>query len=106
MKIIQAWSWHNRYKLIKSNQMKKQKKLIAGFALAFLFILANSFTMPTMAQVSVGVNINIPFWAPVYDHVDEVQYYYLPDIEVFYDVPNREFVYMEDGNWVYSPELP
>jgi hypothetical protein len=44
------------------------------------------------AQVRVNINIGSqPVWGPVgYDHVD---YYYLPDIETYYYVPTRQFVY-------------
>lgn len=59
------------------------------------------------AQVRVGVNINIgdqpPWRAPGYDYVE---YYYLPDIECYYHVPRRQFVYMDGGNWIYSSSLP
>ena len=61
----------------------------------------------TNAQVRVGVNINIgdqpPWRAPGYDYVE---YYYLPDIECYYDVPRRQFVYLDGSNWMYSSSLP
>jgi hypothetical protein len=53
------------------------------------------------------VNVNIgsqPVWGPVgYDHVD---YYYLPDIESYYYVPTRQFVYFDNGRWIFSASLP
>ena len=57
------------------------------------------------AQVSVNVNIGSqPSWGPVgYDHVD---YYYLPDIESYYYVPTRQFVYLRNNNWVFATSLP
>lgn len=57
------------------------------------------------AQISLNVNIGSqPLWGPVgYDHVD---YYYLPDIESYYSVPKREFVYMDNGRWIFSRSLP
>lgn len=57
------------------------------------------------AQISVNVNIGSqPLWGPVgYDHVD---YYYLPDIESYYSVPKREFVYRDNGRWIFSRSLP
>ena len=79
---------------------------ISKFAIAFLLLLGFSMATPVIAQISVGVNINVPVWAPSYDNVDQVQYYYLPDIEVYYDVWNHEFVYLDDGNWIFSPTLP
>jgi len=47
-----------------------------------------------------------PVWAPAYDDVQHVRYYYLPDLEVYYDVWNHEYVYLEDGQWIFSAYLP
>jgi len=59
------------------------------------------------AQVRVGLNFNIgsqPAWGPVgYDHAE---YYYLPDIGVYYNVTQRQFVYREGNQWVFRSSLP
>lgn len=57
------------------------------------------------AQISLNVNIGAqPLWGPVgYDHVD---YYYLPDVDSYYSVPKRQFVYLNGNNWVFSNSLP
>jgi hypothetical protein len=61
----------------------------------------------TNAQVRVSLNVNIgsqPVWGPVgYDHVD---YYYLPDIDAYYYVPTREFIYANGARWTKSRTLP
>lgn len=51
-------------------------------------------------------NVVVPDWAPPYDNPNLVRYYYFPDIEVYYDVWNQDFVYLEDGDWVFSAALP
>jgi hypothetical protein len=59
------------------------------------------------AQVRVNVNVNIgsqPRWGP--SGYDYVEYYYLPDIETYYYVPSRQFIYLSGGNWVFSYSLP
>ncbi|TKB96078.1 hypothetical protein FA046_15080 [Pedobacter cryophilus] len=60
---------------------------------------------PLSAQVNINVNIGSqPLWGPVgYDHVD---YYYLPDVESYYYVPTRQFVYQNNGNWIHATNLP
>lgn len=59
------------------------------------------------AQVSVSLNFNIgsqPVWGPTgYDYVE---YYYLPDIDVYYDVPQHRYYYYNNGRWRYSSNLP
>ncbi len=59
------------------------------------------------AQIRLGVNINVgsqPAWGPSgYDRAD---YYYLPDVDAYYNVPQRQFVYLEGNNWVFRSSLP
>lgn len=71
-------------------------------AIAMIGFIANS---NVQAQVNVNVNIGAqPVWGPVgYDRVD---YYYLPDIESYYYVPSRQFIYLSNGNWVFATSLP
>jgi len=68
---------------------------------------ALTVTKNSNAQVQVGLNINIgsqPEWGPVgYDYVD---YYYLPDIDAYYYVPGRQFIYLSNGRWVFATSLP
>lgn len=57
------------------------------------------------AQVSVNVNIGTPpVWAPAAPVT--VDYYFLPDIEVYYDVPGRTYIYFGNGAWRRSRFLP
>jgi hypothetical protein len=59
------------------------------------------------AQLTVGFSFNIgnqPAWGPVgYDYA---QYYYLPDIDVYYNVQSSQYIYFESGRWSYSEYLP
>lgn len=72
-----------------------------------LFILAASSFKQAGAQVRVNVNVNIgsqPNWGPAgYDYAE---YYYLPDIEVYYYIPTRQFIYLSGSNWVFTYSLP
>jgi hypothetical protein len=75
--------------------------------LFLLLLLVVSTSLTFKAQAQVGVNINIgaqPAWGPVgYDHVD---YYYLPDIESYYYVPKKQFIYSNAGAWVFTTSVP
>lgn len=61
--------------------------------------------MQTKAQVNVNLNVGRqPVWGPIgYDRAD---YYYLPDIDAYYDVSKRQFVYPENGRWITDRNLP
>ena len=76
------------------------KKLFLIFA---LFIGAMLYKAE--AQIHVNINIgNQPVWGPVgYDYVD---YYYLPDLDVYYNVPRQQFVYFDFGRWIFAASLP
>lgn len=77
------------------------KKLLLLAAIGFI-----SFTAaPAKAQVSVSINIGSqPQWGPRgYNHVD---YYYLPDVESYYYVPTRQFVYLSGNRWIHARNLP
>lgn len=74
---------------------------------AMVFLSGLLITSPLKAQPQVSFNMNISsqaLWGPVgYDHVD---YYYFPEIDVFYNVPTQEFIYPDGPNWVFVPNLP
>nr|WP_294788477.1 hypothetical protein [uncultured Flavobacterium sp.] len=77
--------------------MKTIKLAIAGLFL----LVANA----TQAQVSINVNIgNPPAWGPA--GYSEMEYYYLPDIEAYYDVRAAQFIYYGRGKWVRTTYLP
>ena len=80
--------------------MKKYLPALCLFATIFLI-------NQTPAQVSVSVNVNMasqPNWGP--SGYDNVNYYYMPDIETYYYVPQHQFIYLERGKWVFASSLP
>lgn len=77
--------------------MKKVKGILTGLILFLAFTLK--------AQVSVSVNVGSPpLWGPV--GYTEVQYYYLPDVEAYYDVQTSMFIYYGGGAWIRRAYLP
>ena len=77
--------------------MKTIKLIIAGIALVFAGIVH--------AQVSVNLNFGVPpVWGP--DGYIGVRYYYLPDVEAYYDIPSAMFIYQSGGVWVHRAYLP
>jgi hypothetical protein len=66
-------------------------------------LLIGSFGYNSIAQIHINIGIQ-PIWGPV--GYDEADYYYLPDIDAYYDVPHRQYVYMENNVWVTRGYLP
>ncbi|RPI05463.1 MAG: hypothetical protein EHM64_06440 [Ignavibacteriae bacterium] len=72
-----------------------------------VFIAAVILSSTVNAQLHVNFNFNAdrqPVWGPAgYDYVE---YYYLPDIEVYYSVPQHKYFYYERGRWIGRSSLP
>lgn len=77
------------------------KKIIITAAIFFSCIAYKSAD----AQISLSLNIGSqPEWGPTgYDHAD---YYYMPDIDSYYDVPAHQYIYLENNSWVRHASLP
>jgi hypothetical protein len=73
---------------------------------ALTLSVSSCVTTAALEGPGTGATVVPPSWAPAYEHIGQVRYYYLPDIEVYYDVFNHEFVYMDNGSWMFSPTLP
>lgn len=73
----------------------------------FLTGVAIAFAGTSNAQVKVDINMNTPNqpeWGPAgYKYAE---YYYMPDIETYYSVPKKQFVYNSGNQWVFSNTLP
>jgi hypothetical protein len=88
------------------------KKII--FIVAFLF---GSWMAPTAADAQIDIRVNIgmrphvrqnirlqPIWGPV--GFDYVEYYYIPELDIYYHVPSANYVYRVRGRWVARKILP
>ncbi|RVT74912.1 hypothetical protein EOD40_12120 [Flavobacterium sufflavum] len=82
--------------------MKTLKLIATGI---ILFAASTS-----QAQVSINVNIGTPAvvvrpaWVPQ-NHVN-VDFYYIPEIESYYDVSAGLYVYLDNGNWCRTRYVP
>lgn len=82
-----------------------KKVLLTAFVVG-AFLISNR----SEAQLRVNVNLNIgrPSWGmtnnPYSNQVGD--YYYLPEIDSYYDIPRRQFIYFDQGQWLYSNQLP
>jgi hypothetical protein len=76
-------------------------KTLKLIAVGIILLVSSSI----QAQVSVSLNIGTaPSWGPAgYANVD---YYYLPDVQAYYDIRASQFIYFGSGRWVRSRYLP
>jgi hypothetical protein len=91
---------------IKHNAFKFQKHSLKIKSITFMMLICGFFIFkPAQSQVSVNVNIGSQvLWGPVgYDYVE---YYYLPEIDVFYYVPTGEYIYWRGNQQVFVTYLP
>lgn len=72
-----------------------------------LALLLSSALSTSEAQVTFDVNVNLdsqPVWGPAgYDYVEN---YYLPDMDVYYNVRQHRYYYINNGVWVNNTNLP
>lgn len=77
------------------------KRILITCLIAFSAFFAGT----SKAQVSINFNIGAqPLWGPV--GYEQANYYYLPEIDTYYNVPSRQYVYLQNGGWVFSNALP
>ncbi len=70
-------------------------------------VLVFTSFMYKAADAQIKININIgsqPEWGPA--GYDRAEYYYMPDIDVYYHVSDRTYTYNEGNRWVTNSSLP
>lgn len=71
-----------------------------------LFILGAMIIAFNFSHSQIYVNVNIgtpPVWGPV---VTTEEYYFLPDINSYYDIRQSQFIYLNNGVWIRNKSLP
>ena len=81
-------------------------KIVKNVCIVIVFIISFSGLTGclSVSPMAGGEQYSNPDWAPMY--YPGVRYYYLPDIETYYDLSNQDFVYLDNGQWLFSNTLP
>ncbi|MCX6168404.1 MAG: hypothetical protein NTX65_03625 [Ignavibacteriales bacterium] len=79
------------------------------YVLIVVLFLSTTFSTSSRvdAQIRFGISFNLnsqPAWGPT--GYDEVEYYYIPGIEAYYNVSLHRFYFNERGRWVGRTSLP
>jgi hypothetical protein len=100
-------------KTYKVSDSKKRNNFRIGtliipilFASMFLFLTSCITYVVSPPGYETQEYADPPNWAPYYEDINRVQYYYLPDIECYYNVWTHQFVYYMNGNWMFGQYLP
>lgn len=81
--------------------MKNRPQLLAFVLGAFC-----AFAAPSAAHAQVGVNVQIghPAWGPAVPA--GTQYYYVPEIDGYYDLAAQRYIVLRNGQWVPVATMP
>ena len=79
------------------------KKLL--FILGFGLIIGMVHLNKAEAQVHVNINIDVhPAWGP--SGYNYAEYYYIPEINIYYDVIRQLYIYPNGRRWISTMYLP
>ena len=71
-------------------------------------MVVSAFLLTTRAEAQIRVNVDLnngrPSWGLPGNHSGD--YYYLPEIDSYYDIPGRQFIYSDGRNWIHASQLP
>jgi hypothetical protein len=82
--------------------MKNLNPSLVRTCYMILFLALNGCV--TTSLVNQRMQYSNPPWAPAYN--PGVRYYYIPDIETYYDLSDQGFVFLDNGQWLFSNTLP
>ena len=81
--------------------MKNLRLLLSAVVMMFA---AGAQAQIETSKTTTTTTTTLPDWGVAGS--DNARYYYIPDIESYYDIRNKNFVYMKDGTWVKTTDLP
>ena len=81
------------------------KKLIFVLGLGLIIGMFNINNTEAQARVNISINIDMqPAWGP--SGYNYAEFYYIPELNIYYDVVNMVYHYPNRGNWISSMYLP
>jgi hypothetical protein len=90
---------------VSLNHIVFQRKNIMRYLLILIAGALLASTADAQLRINLGFNLDRqPAWGPTgYDHVE---YYYMPDMDVYFNVPQQRYYYNERGRWIGRSSLP
>jgi hypothetical protein len=79
------------------------KKFMIKKLLMITCVLVSILSSNARAQAPNNI-MTQPLWGPVgFDYVD---YYYIPDLDAYYNVPGAQYIYREKKRWIIVKDMP
>ena len=69
-----------------------------SLCIALVSVVALALAPAAKAQVNVNVNVGQPAWGPPVPQ--GTQFYYIPEIDGYYDLYARQYIVFRNGQWV------
>ena len=84
--------------------MKSLKAMSVVAVMLFSVSMFSGCSLFTYSESATQTAYENPQWAPPY--YSGVRYYYLPDLECYYDLSTQEFIFRGNGRWFNSRSIP
>ena len=73
--------------------------------ISIVVMLVSISTFASFGQIRLNVNVNLqPSWGPA--SCNYAEYYYLPELGVYYSINDQLFIYPSENRWVRAVRLP
>ena len=73
------------------------------FQFGLFAALSAAVLLPAPAQAQININIAPPSWGPPVPAA--AQYYYIPDVDGYYDLRAQRYVVLRNGRWIRTTTL-
>lgn len=83
----------------------KKIEIMRKIIIMSVLVLTSFIYKAADAQVNISINFGMqPDWGPV--GYQQARYYYLPDIDVYYHIQDKNYTWLEGKKWVTRKNLP
>jgi hypothetical protein len=86
--------------------MKKLLIYTLAIFMAFAGLQTQAYATERATASEIVFKKDPPPWAPAHGKRAKVRYYYLPDLEMYYDLVTGRFAYWGGSGWLFSASLP
>lgn len=64
------------------------------------------FVQPSQAQISININLGASYPSWIASSYQDAKYIYMPELDMYYDMYNKSYVYYDNYKWVSQRNVP